>query len=174
MIGVTMSSVRFRSVIEIAGVNPFVLVTAKHAARLRRGWRRPLPVRVRVNGGPDEPWRVNLMPVGDGSFRLYLDGAVRKASDTKVGDAISVELEFDAEYRGGPAHPMPSWFRAALNRNRRARQGWSRLIPSRRKEILRYFSRLKSPKARARNVRRAIAVLSGGKKRYLARSWNES
>ena len=114
-----------------------------------------------------------MMPVGDGSFYLYLHGDVRKASGTKVGDAITVELEFDGEYRSGPAHPMPSWFSDALDRNRKARQAWGGLIPSRQKEILRYFSWLKTPEAQARNVQRAIHVLSGGKARFMARDWNK-
>src|SRR5271167_3050392 len=100
---------RFRSVIEINKLNPYVLVTAKNAARLKAGWRKPLPVCVRVNGKPDTLWRINMMPIGDGSFYLYLHGDVRKASGTKVGDAVAVELEFDGEYKSGPAHPMPRW-----------------------------------------------------------------
>lgn len=168
-----MSSLRFRASIEINNINPYVLVSARRAARIQKGWRRPLPVRVRVNGRPEEPWRINLMPVGDGSFYLYLHGDVRRASGTKVGDAVTVELEFDDEYRSGPAHPVPLWFSDALNRNRNARQAWSELIPSRQKEILRYFFRLKTPEAQARNLRRAIRVLSGGRERFMGRSWNE-
>jgi len=168
-----MSSLRFRSLIKINDINPYVLVSAKRAARLQKGWRKPLPVRVRVNGQPEKPWRINLMPIGDGSFYLYLHGDVRKASDTKTGETVTVELEFDDEYRSGPAHPMPVWFSDALDRNRSARRAWSELIPSRQKEILRYFSALKTPEAQTRNVRRAIKVLSGGKGRFMARSWNE-
>jgi hypothetical protein len=169
----TMSSVRFRSVIELNNINPYVLVSARNVARLRKGWRRPLPVRVRANGKPEKAWRINLMPVGDGSFYLYLHGNVRKASGTKVGDAVTVELEFDDEYKGGPAHPMPSWFSSALQKNRKAMQAWIELIPSRKKEVLRYFSWLKTPEARDRNLQRAIHVLAGGKGRFLGRSWNE-
>jgi hypothetical protein len=168
-----MSSLRFRSLIEINNINPYVLVSAQRATRLQAGWRKPLPVRVRVNGRPEKPWCINMMPIGDGSFYLYLHGDVRKASDTKVGQTVSVELEFDDEYRSGPAHPMPLWFSEALDQNRIARRAWSGLIPSRQKEILRYFSRLKTPEAQARNVRRAMQVLSGGKGRFMARSWNE-
>lgn len=168
-----MSNVRFRSVIELNNINPYVLVSARNVARLRKGWRKPLPVRVRVNGKPEKAWRINLMPVGDGSFYLYLHGNVRKASGTKVGDAVTVELEFDDEYKNGPAHSMPSWFSRALEKNRSAMQAWSELIPSRKKEILRYFSWLKTPEARARNLQRAIHVLAGGKGRFMGRAWNE-
>jgi hypothetical protein len=168
-----MSSWRFRSLIELNNINPYVLISAKRAARIRKGWRKPLPVRIRVNGQPKKPWRINLMPVGDGSFYLYLHGDVRKASGTKVGEPVTVELEFDDDYRSGPVHPMPSWFSDALDRNRTAEQAWGKLAPSRQKEILRYFSWLKTPEAQARNVQRAIHVLSGRKGRFMARSWNE-
>ncbi len=85
---------------------------------------------------------------------------------------MTVELAFDDDYRSGPAQPMPSWFREALNEHRTAAQTWSALTPSRQKEILRYFAGLKTPAARSRNVRRAIQVLSGRKGRFMARSWN--
>ena len=168
-----MSRLRFQSIIKINNINPYVLVSASRATRLRKGWRKPLPVRIRVNGRPEQPWRINLMPIGDGTFYLYLHGDVRKASGTKVGDTVTVELEFDDEYRSGPAHPMPPWFKKALDQNRNARQTWSELIPSRRKELLRYFSRLKTPGAQARNLQRAIHVLAGGKGRFMGRFWNE-
>ena len=88
-----------------------------------------------------------------------------------VGDLVSVAVEFDTAYRNGPMHPMPSWFRRPLSRNPKAAKAWDALIPSRKKEILRYFSWLKSPGARERNVARAIHVLSGRKGRFMARSW---
>jgi Domain of unknown function (DUF1905)/Bacteriocin-protection, YdeI or OmpD-Associated len=166
------NSLRFRSLIQINKINPYVPVSARCAAKIRKGWRKPLPVRMRVNGKPHKPWHINLMPVGDGSFYLYLHGDVRKASGIKVGDAVTVDVEFDREYRSGPTHPMPKWFRDALKRNRRAKQNWKELIPSRQKEILRYFSRLKSREAQARNLQRAISALSGGKERFMGRCWN--
>ena len=164
---------RFRGVIKIKGVNPYVRVAPETATRLKKNWRKSLPVLVRINGQPREPWRINMMPVGDGSFYLYLHESVRKASRTRVGDRVTVELRFDRSYRGGPAHSMPGWFSAALAKNARAKQAWKALTPSRQKEILRYFAALKSPEARARNLRRAIAVLSGSEAHFMARSWTQ-
>jgi hypothetical protein len=168
-----MSKLRFRAAIEMNGINPFVPVSAERAGRIRKGWRKPLPVLVRVNGKPEKPWRINMMPAGDGSFFLYLHGDVRKASCTKAGDSVTVELEFDEQYENGPMHPMPAWFRAALANNLRAEKTWMALPPSRKKELLRYFSRLKSTEAQARNLQRAIHVLAGGKARFMGRAWNE-
>jgi uncharacterized protein YdeI (YjbR/CyaY-like superfamily) len=67
---------------------------------------------------------------------------------------------------------MPSWFRTPLFANPRAKAAWSKLIPSRKKEILRYMSWLKSPEAKARNVTLALQALSGKPVRYMGRSWN--
>lgn len=168
-----MAKLRFRGAIEMNGINPFVLVSAARAARLQKIWRKPLPVLVRVNGKPEKPWRINMMPVGDGSFYLYLHGDVRKASGTKTGDSVTIEVQFDEAYKNGPMHPMPSWFRAALAKNSRARKTWAAQSPSRKKEMLRYLSRLKSAEAQARNLERAIHVLGGGKARFMGRAWNE-
>jgi hypothetical protein len=138
-----MTTLRFRAQIEINKINPYVLVDARRAARLQKNWRKPMPVCIQVNGKPDQPWRINMMPIGDGSFYLYLHGAVRKAAGAQVGDVVSVAVRFDDEYSGGPAHPMPFRFGAELKRNRRARHSWDALSPSRQKEILRYFAALK-------------------------------
>jgi hypothetical protein len=166
-----MSTARFRALIQIHGINPYVSVSAKRVSALKAGWRKPMPVLVRVNGKPDEPWLINMMPVGDGSFRLYLHETVRKASGTGVGDRVKVELRFNTKYKGGPAHPMPNRFREALNEDPIAKKNWEALTPSRKKEILRYFSFLKSHEARERNLDRAIRVLSGEPGRFMARSW---
>jgi len=164
---------RFRARIEINGINPYVPVRAMQAARLKGGWRKPMPVRITVNGEPAAaPWRINMMPAGDGSFFLYLHEQVREASDTKVGDVVSVTIEFDEDYRGGPADPVPRWFSAELRRNAAAQKGWKALPPSRQKEIVRYLVRLKSPEAQQRNVQKALHVLAGGKARFMARAWS--
>jgi len=170
---VRVGALRLSSLIEIVGANPYVLVDAGRASQLKRDWRRPMPVTFKVNDMRDEVWRVNLIPVGDGTFRLYLNGEIRKAAGIVVGDIVSLDIEFDDDYRGGPLHQMPSWFGEELERNVPARRGWERLIPSRQKEILRYFAALKSPEAEQRNVRRALNVLAGGEGRFMGRSWNE-
>ena len=164
---------RFRSLMKIHGVNPYVLVSAERASKLQPNWRKPMPVLVQINGQPQEPWPINMMPIGDGSFRLYLHEKVRKSSSTGVGDRVEVEVRFDSKYKGGPAHPMPVWFRAALSKNSVARKNWEALIPSRKKEVLRYFASLKSAEARERNLARALRVLSGKGERFMARSWSE-
>lgn len=86
---------------------------------------------------------------------------------------MTVDLFFDDTYRSGPAHPLPEWFRVALRENARAMSAWDALIPSLKKEILRYFAMLKSPESKARNLKRAMQVLSGSKARFMARTWKD-
>ena len=166
-----MTTSTFLAAIEIRGINPFIRVSSTRAHAIKPGWRKPLPVLVRIDGQPEKAWRVNMMPAGDGSFYLYLRGPVRKASGTTVGDRVRVEIAFDASYRNGPQHAMPRWFRQALGANPPALTNWKALIPSRRKEVLRYFASLKSADARARNLSKAIDVLSGETGRFMARTW---
>lgn len=168
-----MAKSSFKAVIEIRGINPFIRISASRAATLKLGWRKPLPVLLRINGKPEEAHRTNMMPAGDGSFYLYLNGAVRTASDASIGDRVSVEMEFDPGYLSGPQHPMPAWFRDALDKNSQARQNWEALTPSRKKEILRYFGQLKSSEAQDRNLGRALKVLSGERGRFMARTWRD-
>lgn len=163
---------RFSAPIDIRIGNPFILVDAEKAQSLKKDWRKPMPVKIRINGEPKKWWQVNMMPVGNGDFYLYLHGDVREASDTKVGDTVDVEIKFDTQYKNGPMHAMPTWFMSALSKNAKAKNGWDALIPSRQKEILRYFSWLKSDAAIERNLEKALRVLSGKKERFMARDWN--
>jgi Bacteriocin-protection, YdeI or OmpD-Associated/Domain of unknown function (DUF1905) len=166
-----MSRLKFRATIKLNIQNPYILVSKQHAQNLKEDWKKPMPVLMQINGMPEKPLRINLMPKGDGSFYLYLNDAVRKASDTKVGDNVIVLLSFDDTYGKGPLYPMPSWFSIPLSKNKKAEASWNSLPPSRKKEILRYFSWLKSEKTRERNVTRALFVLSGNEGRFMARTW---
>jgi len=161
----------FAAEIRIRGINPFVLVAPSLIEKLRPGWRKSLPVLVRINGQPKDPHRTNLMPAGDGSFYLYLNGTVRAAADASLGDKVRVELAYDENYRNGPRHSMPACLRRALKETPAAERNWTRLAPSRKKEVLRYLAQLKSQTAVERNVSRAVYVLSGNTGRFMARTW---
>lgn len=167
-----MADLRFESIIEIYNGNPYVLVSRARTQSLKADWKKPLPVLVQINGQPKPAWRINMMPIGDGSFYLYLHGDVRKASKTKVGDSVKVFVKFDSRYKNGPMHPLPPWLRDALKTDPKAKAAWDKLIPSRQKEILRYLSWLKSDAARKRNLEKLIRVLTGAEERYMARTWN--
>lgn len=163
---------KFNAQIEIRGINPYVLVTADIAEALAAGWKKPMPVLVQVNGKPDPAWRINMMPVGDGDFYLYLAGQVRGPAKVEVGDRVEVSLAFDAEYSGGPQHDVPPALAAHLEQDAAIRARWEALTPSLRKEVLRYLAGLKSDAARQRNIDQAVRVLGGARERFMARDWN--
>jgi len=165
------TTLSFTARIEITGINPYVRVRAEQATALNSEWRRPMPVLVRLNGGPRVRWRTNMMPTGDGDYLLYLHGAMRETSATSVGDVVGVELSFDHEYRGGPTHDVPEWFSSALDHEPVAHSNWIALPPSRQKEVLRYLSTLRSDEARRRNLGRIMRVLHGEAGRYMGRDW---
>jgi hypothetical protein len=158
--------------IEITGVNPYVTVSVERAEQLKAGWRGPMPVVVQVNGEPNPPWHINMMPRGDGSYFLYLAGVVRKASGTKVGDRVQVEVEFDANYRGGPDE-LPVWFVDALQLDSVALANWAALSPSRQKEVVRYLLNLRSDEARERNLNQVMDMLTGNDGHWLGRDWKD-
>ena len=166
-----MTSLRFRARIDVNGINPFVPVEADQAARLRKGWRKPMPVRIQVNGAPAEPWRINMMPRGDGGFFLYLHGEVREAAGVAAGDTVEVEVAFDEAYRGGPAHSTPKAFADGLKHDPTAAKAWEALTPSLKREVLRRFASVKSDDVKARNIEAALAVLGGAPGRFMARDW---
>lgn len=166
-----MTKLQFVQVIEIRDGNPYVLVTEQLAQQLRPDWRRPMPVMIQINSKPRKPWHINMIPTGKGSFYLYLHGDVRKASDTKVGDSVTVTVEFDTAYHNGPLTTPPTWFIDTLKTNTTARLNWENLPPSRQKEVVRYFTDLKTEAARERNLKKVIAVLSGDEGRFMARDW---
>lgn len=166
-----MSSLNFESEIEIRIGNPYILVSKEQAEKIKKDWKKPLPVLIQISGEPNPPWKINMMPVGNGDFYLYLHGDVRKASNTKVGDIVNVSIEFDKNYKNGPLHEMPTWFKNALNKNSLAQDNWNKLTPSRQKEVLRYFSWLKSDKAVQRNLDKMMSALTNKEVRFMARNW---
>src|SRR5258708_24231036 len=112
---------RFVARLKLLGINPYILVSAARAHGIKAGWRKPLPVLVRVNGHPTtRPWRINMMPNGNGAFYLYVHGEVRRVSNTKVGDRVQVEIAFDAAFRNGPMHRIPARFLVPLVNNSNA------------------------------------------------------
>jgi Bacteriocin-protection, YdeI or OmpD-Associated/Domain of unknown function (DUF1905) len=165
------ATLRFTARIRIRDINPYLLVSAARARVVKDGWRRPMPVLVRINGKPARSWRINMMPAGNGAFYLYLHGDVRKAAATKVGDRVEAEVRFDERYRNGPLHPMPRAFAAALRREPAAAVSWRALTPSRKKEVLRYLAGLKSTAALERNIAKTVRVLAGERGRFMAREW---
>ena len=145
-------SLKFTATIHKVGINPSVNVPEKISRVLERTGN--IPVRGTVNGFA---FRSTLVPVKGGPYRLYLNSGMQKGADIGVGNIVEVLLEYDPDPR---VDPIPDLLLEEFNRNPGAMSTWNALVPSRRKEILRYLNSLKSHDALARNVRKVIGMLA--------------
>jgi len=89
---------KFTTTILLNIQNPYILVSKQRAQNLKTGWKKPMPVFMQI-----KPWRINLIPKGDGNFSLSY-WCCPKTSDTKVGDKVTVLLGFDDSYENGPQY----------------------------------------------------------------------
>jgi hypothetical protein len=144
-------SLKFTGAIRKIGINPHVSVPEDITRAL--GGTGNIPVKGMVNGFA---FRSTLVPVRGGPHRLYLNLEIRKGATVGVGDTAEIVLEPDLEPR---LEPVPGLLGEALSRDGRAKAAWEALVPSRRREVLRYLNSLKSPDALARNVEKVIRTM---------------
>lgn len=90
--------------------------------------------------------RTTLVPAGAGRYRLQLNTALRKAGGADVGDVIGVALQLDTKPRD---IAVPAELASTLKQHPRARKEFDQLPPGHRRQLLLYYLRAKSPKARA-------------------------
>jgi hypothetical protein len=146
----------FIAKIAIVGINPYVLVPAGERKALFSAAGRdkgPIPVEGTLDGVPFKQTLVRFK----GRWRLYVNGPLLRATNKAVGDAVRVELRFDAMPRQEEMHP--GLLRAL--RKHGATAAFGKLAPSQKKEILRYLNKLKGSEAIARNIESVVAHLTG-------------
>jgi len=155
---------KFKAEIEILGVNPFVFVPEnilKIIFRRAQKSKGHIPVKGLING---KPYRQTLVKYS-GEWRLYINTTMLKNSPKRIGETISLTIGFDSDSR---EILPPVEFTKALNDDKRAKNIFENLAPSRRLEIVRYLSNLKTKESLDRNIIRAINFLSG-KERFVGR-----
>lgn len=134
----------------------------------------PIPIKGKINGATFQQTLVRYQ----GDWRLYVNIIMAKAAKIKfyksISEIVGKVATFEVEFNKTPTvFNMTPFLKKALNLNPIAKKNWERLTPSRRKEILRYFSWLKSNDAKERNVKKVIEALSGKDTRFMARSWKD-
>jgi len=144
---------QFQGTIEKVGINPCVSVPREVSDTF--GLKGFIPVELDLLG---TKFVANLVPLGGGDFRLYLNAPMLKAPGWQVGDEADIRLRYDPKPR---PEPMPPALAAALAELPEVRQIVEALPTSRQKEIFRYINTLKSAEAVERNVRRIIGALLG-------------
>lgn len=148
---------KFSAKIYKIGINPVVdppedILAAifEHAGKSKG----PIPVCGRLNGTEF----IQTLVKYRGAWRLYVNGEMLKASKSKVSDTAEVEIEYDPRPR---ETPVPAKLDEILRTDRLAKARFEQLTPSRRKEILRYLSSLKTAESLDRNIERILKNLRG-------------
>jgi len=147
----------FSAKIQIIGINPYVLLPLsllKYIFQKAGKDKGAIPVKLKIGR---EDFIQNLVKYS-GKWRLYLNGPMRKAVGKDVGDTIEIKIDHDPKERTTPMHPK---LKKTFKENKKAKSAFDKLSPSRQKEILRYINNLKSEETIDKNIRRAIAHLTG-------------
>lgn len=150
--------------LEIIGINPFVFVSEEILNRIFRDAgknKSPIPVKGVVNG---KTYRQNLVKY-QGEWRLYINTTMLTDSPKRIGEIIEVSISYDTGDRTISPHPD---FVTALQKNSNAKKVFDSLPPSRKKEIIRYISSLKTEESRQKNIQKAVGFLTG-KNRFIGR-----
>jgi uncharacterized protein YdeI (YjbR/CyaY-like superfamily) len=155
---------KFNAVIEIIGINPFVCIPENILGEIfkQAGKNKgPIPIMVKINNNSFKQTLVKFK----GLWRLYINTTMIKNSADKIGENIILTVAFDPNERTIKPHPK---LLEALEKNNEAKKIFDRLSPSKRHEIVRYISFLKSEESIDRNIKKAIDFLLG-KGRFVGR-----
>jgi Bacteriocin-protection, YdeI or OmpD-Associated/Domain of unknown function (DUF1905) len=147
----------FKALLEIIGINPFVFVPEPILEKIfeRAGKTKgQIPVSGKCNGNAYTQTLVRYA----GAWRLYINTKMLPQSPQRIGETITISIEFDPKDRSVQPHPD---FDKALRKHKDAKKVFDQLPPSRQKEILRYINDLKSDEAKMRNIEKAIGFLKG-------------
>jgi hypothetical protein len=97
--------------------------------------------------------RTTLVPAGAGRYRLQINTALRRAGSADAGDVIGVALQLDTAPRD---IAVPAELTSTLKQHPKARKEFDQLPPGHRRQLLLYYLRAKSPKARAHVTERFL------------------
>jgi hypothetical protein len=148
---------QFVAMIYKVGILRCVSMPEDVCAQLTRG--RAVPVVITVAG---RTARTTLLPAARGGFRLYLDGAMRKAAGADAGDPVGVALRLDRASREMLA---PHDLASELARAPALQREYHAVTTAMRREIVRYIEKAKAPATRARRIAHCVRMLTERAKR---------
>jgi hypothetical protein len=128
------------------------------------GKKKHIPVVATVAG---KSHRTTLMPASGGRCRLQIHTEQRNAAQADAGDLIGISVRYDDASR---EVEVPGELRAVLNEHPKAKKEFGRLPPGHKRQLLLYYMKAKSPKAREHVTARFIdhllerAILGTGRK----------
>lgn len=160
----TFGIYQFSAEIQIIGVNPFVFVPDNILEKIFEDAGKSkghIPIKGHING---KTYKQTLVKYS-GHWRLYINTSMLKKSPERIGETVEITLAFDPEDRSIEPHPK---LIQALKDNPDAKTVFDSLSPSRKHEIVRYISFLKTEATVDKNIIKAIDFLLG-KGRFVGR-----
>lgn len=148
---------KFKAKIEIIGINPYVFVPEEILLTIFTAsgkFKGHIPIKGEVNGKEYKQTLVKFK----GAWRLYINTTMLENSPKRIGEIIQVSAEFDPSDRTIEPHPK---LMEALHLNPNAQTRFDELSKSKKHEIVRYISSLKTEESIERNIARAIDFLHG-------------
>lgn len=149
---------KFKAEIYQTGINWCVDVPVSVSSKLKadKGYIR---IKGTINGFSFDK---SLVPVKDRPYRLFVNGIMMKRAGTAIGKVAEFVISED-ERKPESVYPMPDFLGKILKKQKLA-GAFESMTMSRKKEVLRYIQRLKSPETIERNVQKLIAQLKSGTK----------
>jgi hypothetical protein len=146
---------KFKAKIYKVGINPCVKVPLRITKQMI-----PLKGYITIQGKiKNHNFIQTLVPVKGEGYRLYVNGPMLKGSGTKLGDMVNFEIKQDVKQKN--RMPLMNKMLEKELKENNLLESFEKLIPSRRKDILRYLNNLKSQDTLIRNVDKVIKALRG-------------
>lgn len=123
------------------------------------GTRASVPVKGKLNGCP---FRGSVIPMGYGRHSMMVDKALQEAAGVGPGDSVKVVMEKDTAKR---AVKVPRDLKAALARNKKAREAFEKLPPSHKKEYVEFIEEAKKAETRAGRIKKTVQALAAAKRK---------
>lgn len=144
---------RFKATIQKIGINPCVEVPVRITDKMKvsKGF---IYIKGKING---HEFVQTLMPAKNKPYRLYVNGPMLKGAHLVNGDTATFTIEHNPHHEERTPKILPV-FNKRLRQEKLGKRFQS-LTPSRRKEILRYMSFLKTQESVGRNIEKVIRQL---------------
>jgi hypothetical protein len=111
-----------------------------------------VPVKGTINGFP---FRSSLMNMGDGHM-MAVNAQLRVGGRCKAGDTVAVVMELDEDER---TVEVPAYLKKIIDSDPKAKESWSRLSFTHRKEYVREIDSAKRPETREKRIAGMMDVL---------------
>ncbi|MCZ4695350.1 YdeI/OmpD-associated family protein [Ancylomarina euxinus] len=149
---------RFKAEIYKTGINYCVDVPAQVTSKMTatKGY---IKIKGRVN---QFLFKKSLVPIKNGLFRLFVNMPTLKGANTALGKTADFEIEQDFEMII-KEYPVPEMLTEQLTKAKLI-EDFNHLTPSRRKNILKYLSFIKTEKTLQKNIEKLISQLHNNEK----------